>query len=168
MARKTSVETRCMDTVALLGDASHPTLPYQAQGAAMAVEDGVVVGLLLTRLLERGLASDLKKRRAQLTSLLKLYESLRKERTEINVLGAIQSQEFYHLSNGNLQIERDNLISELPKSGWQGSCKWNWGDAGYQSSLLGFDVIADAKRGFDKWFESRSNDVVTTNAANFQ
>src|ERR1700748_76062 len=31
----------------LLGDACHPTLPYQAQGAAMAVEDGAVLGRLL-------------------------------------------------------------------------------------------------------------------------
>src|SRR4051794_33605696 len=31
----------------LLGDACHPTLPYQAQGAAMAVEDGAVLGHLL-------------------------------------------------------------------------------------------------------------------------
>jgi salicylate hydroxylase len=30
--------------VALLGDAAHPMLPFMGQGAAMAVEDGVVLG----------------------------------------------------------------------------------------------------------------------------
>ncbi|KAH8819142.1 putative salicylate hydroxylase, partial [Xylogone sp. PMI_703] len=96
------------NTIALLGDASHPTLPYQAQGAAMAVEDGAVIGLLLAKLLNRRLlALDLSERNSQMASLLKLYESLRKERTETNVLGAVQSQEFYHLSDGEIQIERD-------------------------------------------------------------
>ena len=33
--------------VALLGDAAHPMLPYQAQGAAMALEDAQALGLLL-------------------------------------------------------------------------------------------------------------------------
>jgi salicylate hydroxylase len=30
--------------IGLLGDAAHPTLPYLAQGAAMAIEDGLVAG----------------------------------------------------------------------------------------------------------------------------
>lgn len=34
--------------VALLGDASHPTLPFLAQGAAMAIEDGFILGRSLT------------------------------------------------------------------------------------------------------------------------
>jgi salicylate hydroxylase len=35
--------------VALLGDAAHPTLPYLAQGAAMAIEDAVVAAQCLAR-----------------------------------------------------------------------------------------------------------------------
>ncbi|MDM0050569.1 FAD-dependent monooxygenase [Variovorax sp. J22R115] len=34
--------------VALLGDASHPTLPFLAQGAGMAIEDGFILGRSLT------------------------------------------------------------------------------------------------------------------------
>lgn len=30
-----------------MGDACHPTLPYRARGAAMAVEDGAVLARLL-------------------------------------------------------------------------------------------------------------------------
>jgi len=37
------IRTWCTDRVALLGDAIHPTLPYLAQGAAMAIEDGMVL-----------------------------------------------------------------------------------------------------------------------------
>lgn len=42
------------DRVTLLGDAAHPTLPYLAQGAVMAVEDGAVLAAALAR------ATDLK------------------------------------------------------------------------------------------------------------
>jgi salicylate hydroxylase len=37
----------CTDRVALLGDAVHPTLPYMAQGAAMAIEDAAVLSRAL-------------------------------------------------------------------------------------------------------------------------
>ena len=44
--------------VTLLGDAAHPTLPYMAQGAAMAVEDAVVLArALLAHAPERALAA---------------------------------------------------------------------------------------------------------------
>jgi 2-polyprenyl-6-methoxyphenol hydroxylase-like FAD-dependent oxidoreductase len=33
--------------VTLLGDACHPTLPFMAQGAAMAIEDAAVLGRAL-------------------------------------------------------------------------------------------------------------------------
>ncbi|KAI8663819.1 FAD-binding-3 domain-containing protein [Fusarium keratoplasticum] len=59
-------------SVALLGDACHPTLPYQAQGAAMAVEDGAVLGKLLG-LLDKSQIHDEKN---HIPEILKLYESL--------------------------------------------------------------------------------------------
>lgn len=37
------IENWCEGRVALLGDASHPTLPYLAQGAVMAIEDSAVL-----------------------------------------------------------------------------------------------------------------------------
>ncbi|MCA3256279.1 MAG: FAD-dependent monooxygenase [Alphaproteobacteria bacterium] len=38
------VERMTHGSVALLGDAAHPMLPFMGQGAAMAIEDGVVLG----------------------------------------------------------------------------------------------------------------------------
>jgi len=38
------VERMVHGNVALLGDAAHPMLPFMGQGAAMAIEDGVVLG----------------------------------------------------------------------------------------------------------------------------
>jgi len=148
--------------VALLGDASHPTLPYQGQGAAMAVEDGAILGLLLARLQTRSLSSQPMKRHAQLTSVLQLYQQLRKQRTEVNVSGAVLTRQFYHLPDGEMQEARDRELSSLPLAKWQGPSKWNWGDADYQKSLLGFDVLADAEASFDEWLRNTWGTVISS------
>ncbi len=43
------LETWTQGSVALLGDAAHPMLPFMAQGAAMAIEDGWALGHALTQ-----------------------------------------------------------------------------------------------------------------------
>jgi salicylate hydroxylase len=39
------------DQVILIGDAAHPTLPFLAQGAAMAIEDSFVIASKISKLL---------------------------------------------------------------------------------------------------------------------
>jgi salicylate hydroxylase len=68
----------------LLGDACHPTLPFLAQGAIMAMEDGVV----LARCLE-AYAGDVPR-------ALWRYETLRLERTTRVVLGSAANTTRYH------------------------------------------------------------------------
>ena len=68
----------------ILGDAAHATLPYLAQGAAMAVEDGVV----LTRALEQ---------EADIGSALDLYARNRVDRTRKVVNGSDANRELFHL-----------------------------------------------------------------------
>jgi salicylate hydroxylase len=145
-------------TVALLGDASHPTLPHQGQGAAMAVEDGAVIGLLLGKLQATGKLSpgSSEARAAQLTSLLRLYEKLRKERTETNVKGAVLTKNFYHMPDGPEQEARDAELANLNRSNWQSPSHYNWADAPYQKSLLGFDVLSEASERFDEWFREET------------
>ena len=142
------------ETIALLGDASHPTLPYQGQGAAMAVEDGAILGLLLMKLQGTGLPTSQHAKNARLAALFRLYENLRKKRTEINVAGAVHTRHYYHLPDGDEQEQRDNELARLPDTEWQGRCSFNWGDAGYQRSLLGFDVLADTEQRFNDWWEN--------------
>lgn len=43
------LKTWTQGLVTLLGDAAHPTLPFLAQGAAMAIEDGYVLALALSQ-----------------------------------------------------------------------------------------------------------------------
>ncbi|MGE3710284.1 MAG: FAD-dependent monooxygenase [Hyphomicrobiaceae bacterium] len=68
----------------ILGDAAHPTLPYLAQGAAMAIEDGAV--------LTRALAMC-----GSVTEALKLYERNRVDRTARIVIQSSENRELFHL-----------------------------------------------------------------------
>jgi salicylate hydroxylase len=68
----------------ILGDAAHPTLPYLAQGAAMAVEDGAV----LTRALQTA---------GSIPDALKLYERNRVDRTARIVEQSTFNRQLFHL-----------------------------------------------------------------------
>ncbi len=70
--------------VTLLGDACHPTLPFLAQGAAMAIEDGYV----LARAFEAHPSS--------IEAALRSYESARKERTTRIINGSAANTKRFH------------------------------------------------------------------------
>lgn len=95
------------DSMALVGDACHPTLPHMAQGAAQAIEDGAVLGVVLapSRL---GDASP-----AIINKALKLYEKLRKPRAEALVELAAESGRNMHLGAGKAKEERDKQFAAL-------------------------------------------------------
>ncbi|MEO1140554.1 MAG: FAD-dependent monooxygenase [Pseudomonadota bacterium] len=73
------------DGVALVGDAAHPTLPFMAQGANMALEDAWALG--------RMLASD-----GPLESRLSRYQAMRHHRVERVVATANRNAKLYHLA----------------------------------------------------------------------
>ncbi|KAH0830981.1 3-hydroxybenzoate 6-hydroxylase 1 [Fonsecaea pedrosoi] len=129
--------------IALLGDACHPTLPYQAQGAAMAVEDGAVLGFLLGQVAAPG-SED------HISAVLKLYEKLRKSRTTINVLGAVTNRKYFHLHDGPEQEERDATLASI--DWYHCQTEWKWIDSRYQEDLLGFDALKDAQDAFGEWW----------------
>ena len=85
--------------VALLGDACHPMLPYMAQGAAQAIEDGAA------------LAACLKHVAFDIPSAFRAYVTLRKPRaTEVQERSRANSTSF-HLQDGPQQLERDHLFA---------------------------------------------------------
>ena len=118
----------------------------------MAVEDGAILGLLLAKLQNRMMSSTQSEKSGHLTRLFQLYQDLRKKRTEVNVAGAIHTRHYYHLPDGDEQKQRDKELATLAEYKWKGSCQFNWGDAQYQESLLGFDVLTDAEKKFDQWW----------------
>jgi salicylate hydroxylase len=71
--------------VTLLGDACHPTLPFMAQGAAMAIEDAAVLAASLAQESDpaRGLAR---------------YEDLRRSRTRRIQEGSRRNAKLFHLT----------------------------------------------------------------------
>ncbi|MGH7090059.1 MAG: FAD-dependent monooxygenase [Stellaceae bacterium] len=68
----------------LLGDAAHPTLPYLAQGAAMAIEDGAVLARALGQA-------------PSVPEALQLYQRNRVERTARIVRGSSENRRLFHL-----------------------------------------------------------------------
>lgn len=70
--------------ITLLGDSVHPTLPYLAQGAAMAIEDGAV----LMRALEQ---------EPELPKALQVYQRNRAERTGKIVTQSTDNRRLFHL-----------------------------------------------------------------------
>ncbi|GKT42062.1 FAD-dependent monooxygenase OpS4 [Colletotrichum spaethianum] len=132
---------------ALLGDSCHPSLPYQAQGAAMAVEDGAVLGKLLGLL--KGSAGDNIKQK--IPEILELYESLRKSRTTVNVAGALSNRKWYHVEDGPEQEARDAELGGVPLKEGLSPTGWRWVDKNYQMDLLGRDSVAEAVEAFKQW-----------------
>ncbi|MDL5039077.1 FAD-dependent monooxygenase [Comamonas sp. Y6] len=64
--------------VSLLGDASHPMMPFMAQGAGMAIEDAVVLARNL----------DAARSAAEVPQALQNYEAMRKQRTSQIQIGS--------------------------------------------------------------------------------
>ncbi|GAB1214043.1 hypothetical protein ATERTT37_003200 [Aspergillus terreus] len=134
------------NNIALLGDACHPTLPYQAQGAAMAVEDGALLGLLLGEYNKHPAASG-----KSISGVLALYESIRKPRTTLNVNGATNNRYFYHLPDGPEQAERDASFVDYD---WiSGDSKYSWANVKQQKDLLACDVLAEGRAAFKSWID---------------
>ena len=70
--------------VTLLGDACHPTLPFMAQGAAMAIEDGAVLAVCL-------------RSTSDVPAALSRYENLRKGRTAGIQRGSRRNARAFHM-----------------------------------------------------------------------
>jgi len=74
--------------VTLLGDAAHPTLPFIAQGACMAIEDGAV----LARALEGA---------SSVPEALDWYQVARVERTARVVTESAEHGNLYHIKDAS-------------------------------------------------------------------
>lgn len=71
--------------VTLLGDSAHATLPYLAQGAVMAIEDGAVLMRVL-------------RQESDIAAALQLYQRNRIERTSRIVLQSSANRRLFHLN----------------------------------------------------------------------
>lgn len=92
-------------TVALVGDACHPTLPHLAQGAAQAIEDGAAIAAALSRLPDTKPES--------INKALRVYEKVRKDRAYALVEMAAASGRTLHLGEGADKEARDKQFAAL-------------------------------------------------------
>jgi salicylate hydroxylase len=82
----------------LLGDSCHPTLPFLAQGAIMAIEDGLVLARCVEAQPDR------------LDAALRDYEELRKERTAKIVRGSAENAKRFHANVLSTEGEAQTYI----------------------------------------------------------
>jgi salicylate hydroxylase len=133
-------------SVALAGDACHPTLPHLAQGAAQAIEDAAVLGVALSLLPDTSAVS--------VNKALKVYEKVRKERAETLVELAAASGRALHLGEGKDKEERDKAFAAL-KEGEKGKgarVPDKWADAEVQKMIYGFDCQQVTRDSFGELF----------------
>ncbi|GAA3381664.1 FAD-dependent monooxygenase [Cryptosporangium minutisporangium] len=90
--------------VTLLGDACHPMLPFMAQGAAMAIEDGATLAACLADAGAAGSAADP-------AEALRRYEQLRLPRTARLQAMSAENKTRFHLPDGSDQHQRDALMA---------------------------------------------------------
>jgi len=125
-------------STALLGDACHASLPHMAQGAAQAVEDGAVLGVVLA---PARLADG---QPAAIARALRVYERVRKPRAEALVALAAENGRMMHLGAGSAREERDQAFAAA-RAG-EGRVPDRWADAGVQAWVYGADVVDEAER----------------------
>ncbi|CAJ0553007.1 Ff.00g115190.m01.CDS01 [Fusarium sp. VM40] len=129
-------------SVALMGDACHPTLPHLNQGAAQAVEDAVVLAEVLARV-------PIKSPEA-INRSLQVYELLRKDRTTTLVDLAAQSGKALHLGEGEKKAERDRLFAANKTNG--GKVPDKWASPEVQEMIYSHDCMNLAGEKFDELY----------------
>ncbi|PQE32717.1 hypothetical protein CJF32_00008298 [Rutstroemia sp. NJR-2017a WRK4] len=129
-------------SIALVGDACHPTLPHLAQGAAQAIEDAAVLAAVLSRCPSNDAES--------INKALRVYEKVRKERAETLVELAAASGRALHLGEGEAKAERDKMFAALKEK--QGAVPDKWADADVQKKIYGFDCYQVALDSFNEIF----------------
>lgn len=128
----------------MVGDACHPMLPYLAQGANSALEDGAVLGILLSKVSSA-------KKQTQLRKVSGMYQTLRRDRgAEIQRESERQRQAF-HLPDGEGQRARDEIMLAALKSekGPVAGFPSRWTCPRVQDFLYGYDAYAEAEAAYN-------------------
>ena len=136
------------DQTALVGDACHPTLPHLAQGAAQAIEDGAVLGVVLSKLPEVTPEA--------ITKALKVYEEVRRDRAYKLVELAAASGRAMHLGEGKAKEERDRQFLNAKKGQ---PIPDKWASPEVQHMIYSYDCVKETEEEFEKLYESLATGV---------
>lgn len=105
-----SIDRLSSGRVTVIGDAAHPMLPFQAQGANQAIEDAVVLAVCLVEAGPDGLGAALRR-----------YERIRLPRTTRIQRESRDNAKTFHLADGDAQRRRDTAAqtsSGLDRHQW--------------------------------------------------
>jgi len=95
---RTPMDRWSQGQVTLMGDACHPTLPFMAQGAVMAIEDGVILARALDAY-------------SDIPTALTHYEDARRERTAKVVHGSAANAKRFHSQSMSNAGEAEEYIA---------------------------------------------------------
>src|SRR5205085_1363300 len=105
----------------LLGDAAHPMLPHLGQGANQAIEDGMALATILSRIDNK-----------DVPVALHVYEKLRRQRVADIQLGA---------RTHGLRVDSMSSYADLEKRDAELAAH-----AGFRAQLFAYDVVPAAKQ----------------------
>jgi salicylate hydroxylase len=128
-------------TFVMLGDCCHPMLPYLAQGANTALEDGAVLGALFGKV-------KFETKAEQLPKMTALYQKLRKERNERMVRETFKQRDDFHLEDGERQEQRDALMISCFGNSLKADFPSRWTCSKVQPWLFGYDAYREVEEGF--------------------
>jgi len=117
-----------------IGDAVHATLPYLAQGAAMAIEDASGLAFALSKIDKRT--------NIDLPKALAFFYTLRRERAHTIQRGSWTNRFFIHMRDGPQYDMREDVF----KAGDYPGSPNLMGNSLFQDWLYGYDVLQDAER----------------------
>jgi salicylate hydroxylase len=132
--------------VVLIGDAAHAMVPYLAQGASMAIEDGAALAECLSRL----------RTREEIPRYLASFESVRKSRCERIQDCSRLNGDMWHMPDGPEQEARDKALKkdgfqeDLTPTDLDGANPNLWSDKGFQPWLFGHNVFAETSKVLDE------------------
>ncbi|CAG9988182.1 unnamed protein product [Clonostachys byssicola] len=136
-------------SVALLGDACHPTLPHLNQGAGLAIEDAAVLAEVLDR------APDATPN--TINKCLQVYETLRKPRATTLVDLAALSGRTLHLGQGKAKEERDKQFAEANGGG---KVPDKWASPEVQKMIYSYDCMEEAAAKFHEEYRKLEKGIL--------
>lgn len=118
--------------VALLGDAAHPMMQYFAQGACMAMEDGVC------------LSAEMAANSGNIEKTFANYQQKRKARTaRVQLQSRAIGDHIYHPSGAHADL-RNQLMQAKTPDDWFNSIEWLYGSTGLDGAVSS-ETLPDRK-----------------------
>lgn len=124
----------------ILGDAAHAMVPYMSQGAAMAVEDGAALAVVLNQITSP----------QEIPFALKVFEKERVKRSSMMQEASMVNSMIWHFKDGPLQEARDAAMRPEVEGAHFLSSPNQWSDPVTQSWAYSYDAEKVMREAWDE------------------